>query len=678
MIPSELSYTLLEDDEGVHGYPIGMVAYSETYLSWRWVEDYLLSELYMPRAVQPGVDSNSKHTELDTTFLSANRLSDKDKSKVLDEFRKKFSGLITKTTSGLIDDESRNRELYHSQHIINHPNLRSFNPEVCILPGQEREVGIVTSDDVPDVKVKGKKYLLDHISNDQICDPLISGDTALNKFAGLNASGEIDESRGVLRNIMINANLLEEAALKSDNVRKFCLTVLDKVNIACGKPWKFKMLTNSALGKISIIDENYTPVDNVSDYGLGITNFDRGDGTQASVGVYKFTGIGANNILKDVKIQSKIPNELQTMAYYATLGSESAKGEGIQMFNMYRAGVVDRLRSISNVTILGNETGSEESRREATAKLITGYARLLPQTRKNITNGLKENGAAEEGVNVAKQYVTKYIHGNTLDVGGYRPPIPIDVSLSLHGVSGIFMGNAVMIKTIEEGGILPSRYKENIALQATSVDHSITPETWTTDIGTLMRPLTEVNNRAEVQVKVKSPPAFANEHVSPADYTGQNGNATFHDLVSINTKPDDPTSSKFKVNREAGVQYTKMIRAMFKEDPSLEAKMPKAPGGFRTYEGQYNLIDQAWWEETGTYYKNKTNGKVKAAPPGTSNHGLGKAIDFGHLNGNYDCQDWVRENGIKWGWSWYSSDGGEGQGIKEPWHFKYLPGKAIL
>ena len=543
---AELGYEILQGKEP--SYPIGMVAYSETYLSWRWVEDYLLSELYMPRAMQPGVDSNSKHTELDTTFLSANRLSDKDKSKLLDEFTKKFSGLITKTAGGLIDDESRKRELYHSQHIINHPNLRSFNPEVCILPGQESIPEIITSDDVPDVKVKGKEYLIDNMG-ESICDPLISGDTALNKFAGLDASGEIDESRGVLRNIMINANLLEEAALKSDNVRKFCLTVLDKVNTACGKPWKFKMLTNSALGKINIIDENYTPVDNVSDYGMGITNFDRGDGTQTSVGVYKFTGIGANNILKDVKIQSKIPNELQTMAYYATLGSESTKGEGIQMFNMYRAGVVDRLRSISNVTILGNETGSEESRKEATAKLITGYARLLPQTRKNITNGLKENGAAEEGVRVAKQYVTKYIHGNTIAVGGYRPPIPIDVSLSLHGVSGIFMGNAVMIKTIKDGGILPSRYEDNIALQATSVDHSITPETWTTDIGTLMRPLAEATKRAEVQVKVKTPTP---EVVSPEYYP------PLVPKVSTTRTVEELAAT---VNQALGSTYAKPIKA---------------------------------------------------------------------------------------------------------------------
>ena len=300
---------------------------------------------------------------------------------------------------------------------------------------------------------------------------------------------------------MINANLLEEAAAKSDNVRKFCLAVLDKVNKACGEPWSFKMLTNSALGKISIIDENYAPRDNVKAFNLAKPN----TGTDEN-GVYRFSGMGSDNILKDLKIQSKIPNELQTMAYYSTMGTDNTKGSSIQMFNMYRTGIVDRLRSISSVTVLGNTTGSEEQRLQAEGQLIASYSDLFPQTRKNQTQGLAKNEAVAEGEKVAKQYTRRYIHGDTVEVSGYRPPIPIDVNLTLHGVSGIYMGNAIMINTIDEGGLLPSRYKHNVALQATSVDHSINAEGWTTEIGTLMRPLPDTNNEASLKVNIKRRP----------------------------------------------------------------------------------------------------------------------------------------------------------------------------
>jgi len=302
---------------------------------------------------------------------------------------------------------------------------------------------------------------------------------------------------------MINSDLLEEAAAKSDNVRKFCLTVLKAVNKACGEPWAFKMLTNSALGKVSIIDENYTPAANVSDYTLKETYVN-------DAGVYTFSGIGSDNILKDVKIQSKIPTELQTMAYYSTMGTSNSKGDGIQMFNMYRAGIVDRLRSISNVTVLGNRTGSVEAEQAAETALILAYTEILPLTRLNQTNGLSKTEASAEGQRLAKQFVQRYIHGDTALVQSFRPPIPIDVSLTLHGVSGIYMGNAIMIKTISEGGLLPSRYKNNVALQATSVDHAVSPEGWTTSIGTLMRPLADAHKAAIPQVNiVRKTPAFS-------------------------------------------------------------------------------------------------------------------------------------------------------------------------
>ena len=488
---TEIGYDILPDNESdmpiKYKYPIGIVAYSETYLSWRFIEDYLLSELYMPRATQPGVDKNGDVTDgvdiLDTTFLSANRASTKEKYDMI-ATAANISEVLS-TVNGVLDQESQDREIYLSQNIINHPGLRSMNPAVCILPGQES---------LPPVKLDEGRYpstsetlhMLDTMARRDV-DYYIRGDDALNPFRGLNSSGVRDASIGCLRNIMINTDLIEEAAQKAPNVRKFCMTILDKVNKACGEPWKFKMLTNSALGKISIIDENYTPSDKVSDYGRGDTGYNE------ETGVYLFSGIGTDNILQSVKIQSKIPSELATMAYYATIGSGNEKGSSIQMFNMYRAGVVDRLKSISNITILGNETGSDAARIEVQQALIQSYVDLTSRTRQTQTSNLN-NSSITEGEVIAKQYVRRYIHGDTHTVSGYRPPMPIEVSLDLHGISGIYMGNAIMIKTISEGGILPNRYLNNVALQATGVNHVVNSSGWTTSIETLMRPLGDSSN----------------------------------------------------------------------------------------------------------------------------------------------------------------------------------------
>ena len=62
-----------------------------------------------------------------------------------------------------------------------------------------------------------------------------------------------------------------------------------------------------------------------------------------------------------------------------------------------------------------------------------------------------------------------------------------------------------------------------------------------------------------------------------------------------------------------------------------------------------------------------SNGTTAVAFPGTSNHGLGKAID---VNGA-KAQNWIKKNGFKFGWSWY-----EGKRANENHHFTWYPSTA--
>ncbi|MGC5167821.1 D-alanyl-D-alanine carboxypeptidase family protein [Luteimicrobium sp. DT211] len=63
-----------------------------------------------------------------------------------------------------------------------------------------------------------------------------------------------------------------------------------------------------------------------------------------------------------------------------------------------------------------------------------------------------------------------------------------------------------------------------------------------------------------------------------------------------------------------------------------------------------------------------------AAEPGTSNHGLGLAVDFcSSETGNAEIYQWLRANGPTYGWdnpTWARAGGG---GSYEPWHFNYMP-----
>ena len=110
--------------------------------------------------------------------------------------------------------------------------------------------------------------------------------------------------------------------------------------------------------------------------------------------------------------------------------------------------------------------------------------------------------------------------------------------------------------------------------------------------------------------------------------------------------------------------------------------------GFRTFNVQNQIFDWNYYEtglnpytkvvdpknkgrKKGSFTKGKPTG-VAAAPPGTSKHGWGQAIDasgFGNGPGN-EKFDWMEANAGKYGWvnpPW-AKKAGAGY---EPWHWEY-------
>lgn len=58
------------------------------------------------------------------------------------------------------------------------------------------------------------------------------------------------------------------------------------------------------------------------------------------------------------------------------------------------------------------------------------------------------------------------------------------------------------------------------------------------------------------------------------------------------------------------------------------------------------------------------------APPGTSNHGWGLAVDI-DVDGYGPRQQWLAKNGPKYGWQWPAKMRPGGSGPDEPWHFEF-------
>jgi hypothetical protein len=92
-----------------------------------------------------------------------------------------------------------------------------------------------------------------------------------------------------------------------------------------------------------------------------------------------------------------------------------------------------------------------------------------------------------------------------------------------------------------------------------------------------------------------------------------------------------------------------------KADAAKERIYFDLESAYRSYEHQAELYD--------AYKRGQGN---LAAPPGTSDHGLGKAIDLYPTA----AQNWVRAKGRQYGWYWPPETG-------EPWHFVYSGGGRL-
>lgn len=127
------------------------------------------------------------------------------------------------------------------------------------------------------------------------------------------------------------------------------------------------------------------------------------------------------------------------------------------------------------------------------------------------------------------------------------------------------------------------------------------------------------------------------------------------------------------LERNAAESYMRMKKAA-KED-GVDIKLSGKNSGYREcgQKGDYNAgLSGGKFTQWYAWEKFKAGKGNLAANPTTSkgcksNHGWGQAID---VSGN-SAKNWIKKNGVKYGWLWYTKDGGEGQAINENWHFNY-------
>lgn len=121
-------------------------------------------------------------------------------------------------------------------------------------------------------------------------------------------------------------------------------------------------------------------------------------------------------------------------------------------------------------------------------------------------------------------------------------------------------------------------------------------------------------------------------------------------------------------------------RAMARDCQRATNRYPSVSSGYRPIGDQTDLFLARYTRDRVssasvvcagiTWYRRP--GFSSAACPGTSNHGLGLAIDLDTITQIW-CLTWFEANAAKYGWSWEA-----GIDIEEPWHLHYWAGDAMF
>lgn len=135
---------------------------------------------------------------------------------------------------------------------------------------------------------------------------------------------------------------------------------------------------------------------------------------------------------------------------------------------------------------------------------------------------------------------------------------------------------------------------------------------------------------------------------NPCKTIGAGGNGCMTNLQSIGI-------GDYELAPEAADNFIEMVENM----PKNIRNSIQLVSAYRKAETQCSLLDWDNYERTGKFRK-KGKLSVPVAPPGTSNHGWGRAIDIYPRS----VQQWIKNNGSEYGWCW-------GEAKSEPWHFTF-------
>ena len=472
---------------GVQGYLKGMSKpddYSTAYfVTWRWIEDYLLRQALPKDEGEEPADGTAGYMGDPLMTLNSTHI-----------------GTFTEDDSG--------KKIYFPNQCLNHPLIRSMDHNVCyLLKGDNETSTDLKGHGIPDASFGEMEVWEDKNKGRKFFPVIPEGDYPI--FGNASTAS--------IRDILVRIEHVVNVLNSQRTFEGFVTTLLSDINEACGKPWDFQLLASETDSHVmSVVDKNcvdlhaeatgiVNPIiskrrgeSNNSKVKFVVPDTSKDDASyaknidqyQSFKDHYTFKGRGQGNILTSINLSSKLPKSIQAMAFMANKNqSNQTPDKNMSDFNIYGEKIVD-LFYTKQITAIKTK---EELDVEATTKKQTMFLDWLASLMSFYT--LEKNSDENQNLNprqINQQLVAQVVLGNNTIRDKEKKVkttslLPLELKLTLDGISGIYQGNSIRLLTIKNGGVLPNRYTDNIIWQITKVSHSIQDSGWTTTLECMMR-----------------------------------------------------------------------------------------------------------------------------------------------------------------------------------------------
>lgn len=362
-------------------------------------------------------------------------------------------------------------------------------------------------------------------------------------------SSDTDLIYGKIMNIYINFNTIKEKIKSNIDSKgnlslfNFLKSLCDEINKALGGVNNLEPIVIEDKNTLVIFDQNnYTNRDDIRKQIKENLKKEKEEKTSFPIDLYGYNSIHDNktrnnktssNFVKNYSFSTEISPDLATMMTIGATSEGSVVGEDATAFTQWNKGLTDRFKQFQApnppIPTPKGKTKTEEKQAETitigytfspgqTYTTATTYG--LEQQQKRFIERLKSNyplyltkligkdygghipgynapytafnsNTYSENVSLGKQSFKNYISGIVQEkkeagvVTGTMGFIPVKLSITLDGISGIKIYNKLQVNT----KFLPSNYPDVLEFIVKQVNHSLKDNKWETTIETISVPV---------------------------------------------------------------------------------------------------------------------------------------------------------------------------------------------